>query len=104
MASTVARQVHEVGVRMALGASPGAVFALVLGRGARLLAAGVVLGLVASVLASRVIESYLWRVSTMDAMTLAGVSVLLVAAGLQACVWPARRAARVNPIVALKTD
>ena len=104
MASSVARQVHEVGVRMALGASPGSVFGMVVGRGARLIGVGVVIGLVASVLASRVLEGYVWRVSTVDLLTLTIVSLLLVVAGLQACVWPARRASRVSPITALRTD
>jgi putative ABC transport system permease protein len=104
MASSVARQVHEVGVRMALGASPGSVFGMVVGRGARLIALGVVIGLVASVLASRVLEGYVWRVSTVDFLTLTVVSLLLLVTGLQACVWPARRASRVSPTTALKTD
>jgi predicted permease len=104
MASSVARQVHEVGVRMALGASPGAVFGMIVARGARLIAVGIGLGLLASVLAARVLEGYVWRVSTLDTLTLAGVSCLIVVAGIQACVWPARRAARVSPIVALKAE
>jgi putative ABC transport system permease protein len=104
MASSVARQVHEVGVRMALGASPGSVFGMVVGRGVRLIATGVAVGLVASVLAARVLENYVWRVSTVDLLTLSVVSLLLLATGLQACVWPARRASRISPITALKTD
>ena len=104
MASSVARQIHEVGVRMALGASPRSVFGMVVGRGARLIGVGLAIGLVASVLAGRVLEGYVWRVSTIDALTLGVVSVVLVAAGLQACVWPARRASRVSPITALRTD
>jgi putative ABC transport system permease protein len=104
MASAVARQIHEVGVRMALGASPTSVFGMVVGRGARLIALGVAIGLVVSVLASRVLEGYVWRVSTVDLLTLTVVSLLLVVTGLQACVWPARRASRVSPITALRTD
>ena len=104
MASSVARQVHEVGVRMALGASPTSVFGMVVGRGARLIAVGVAIGLVASVLASRVLEGYVWRVSTVDVFTMTVVSALLLVTGLQACVWPARRASRVSPVTALKTD
>jgi predicted permease len=102
MASSVARQVHEVGVRMALGASPGTVFRMVVGRGAGLLAGGIGVGLIASVAASRVLEGYVWRVSTVDAATLGVVTVLILGAGLQACVWPARRASQVSPIAALK--
>ena len=104
MASAVARQVHEVGVRMALGASPGSVFGMVVGRGARLIAAGIVIGLVGSVLAARVLEGYVWRVSTVDLFTLTVVSALLLATGLQACVWPARRASRISPITALRSE
>lgn len=104
MAASVAQQVHEVGVRMAVGASPAAVFRMVIGRGAILLAAGILVGVVGSVLAGRVLEGYLWRVSTVDLPTLAIVSVLLLAAGLQACAWPARRAARISPLMALKRD
>ncbi len=104
MASSVARQVHEVGVRMALGASPGSVFGMVVGRGARLIAAGVAVGLVVSVLAARVLEGYVWRVSTVDVLTLSLVSLLLLVTGLQACVWPARRASRISPISALRAD
>jgi ABC-type lipoprotein release transport system permease subunit len=51
-----------------------------------------------------VLEGYVWRVSTVDALTLGVVSIVLVAAALQACVWPARRASRVSPITALRTD
>jgi putative ABC transport system permease protein len=104
MASSVARQVHEVGVRMALGASPRSVFGMVVGRGARLIVSGVAIGLVASVFAARVLEGYVWRVSTVDLFTLTVVSLILLATGLQACVWPARRASRISPISALKTD
>ena len=104
MAASVAQQVHEVGVRMAVGASPGAVFRMVIGRGALLLGAGILVGVVASVLAGRVLEGYVWRVSTVDPPTLAIVSVILLAAGMQACAWPARRAARISPLVALKRD
>ena len=104
MASAVARQVHEVGVRMALGASPGSVFGMVVGRGARLIAVGIAIGLAGSVLAARVLEGYVWRVSTVDLFTLTVVSALLLATGLQACVWPARRASRISPITALKAE
>jgi ABC-type antimicrobial peptide transport system permease subunit len=104
MAASVAQQVHEVGVRMAVGASPGVVFRMVIGRGAILLGAGVLVGVVGSILAGRVLEGYVWRVSTVDLPTLAIVSVLLLAAGLQACAWPARRAARISPLLALKRD
>jgi putative ABC transport system permease protein len=104
MSSSVAQQVHEVGVRMAVGASPGSVFGMVVARGARLLGAGIALGLVGTVLSARLLAAYVWQASTFDALTFAGVSVVLLVTGLQACLWPARRAARISPIVALRQD
>jgi hypothetical protein len=104
MAASVAQQVHEVGVRMAVGASPSAVFRMVIGRGALLLGLGIIVGLAGSVLAARVLEGYVWRVPPVDPLTFAIVSVVLLLAGLPACVWPARRAARVSPLVALKRE
>jgi ABC-type antimicrobial peptide transport system permease subunit len=104
MASSVAQQVHEMGVRMAIGASPGDVFGMVIARGARLLGLGIVVGLVGSLLAGRVLETYVWRVSTVDWLTFGLVSAVLLMAGLQASVWPALRAARINPLVALRSE
>jgi hypothetical protein len=54
--------------------------------------------------AARVLETYVWRVSTLDTLTFGAVSMILLAAGLQACAWPARRASRISPIVALKRN
>ena len=104
MSNAVAQQVHEVGVRMAIGASPGAVFRMVVGRGARLLTVGIVIGFVGSMFAARVLATYVWRVSTFDALTFIGVSLVLFVAGLQACMWPARRASRISPMVALRDE
>ncbi len=104
MSSSVAQQVHEVGVRMAIGASPGSVFAMVVARGARLLGAGIALGLLGAGFSAQLLAAYVWKASTFDALTFSGVSALLLLAGLQGCVWPARRAARINPIVALRQD
>jgi putative ABC transport system permease protein len=102
MSNAVAQQVHEVGVRMAIGASPGSVFAMVVGRGAVLVVIGIVVGLAGSVYAARLMAGFVWHASTFDPLTFGGVSVLLLLSGLQACVWPARRAARVSPMVALR--
>jgi putative ABC transport system permease protein len=104
MSSSVAQQVHEVGVRMAIGASPRSVFAMVVARGAKLLGAGIAVGLLGTVLSARLLAAYVWQASTFDGLTFGGVSALLLVAGLQACVWPARRAARTSPIVALRQD
>jgi len=104
MSNAVAQQVHEVGVRMAIGASPAAVFRMVVGRGVRLLTVGIVIGFVASIFGARLLATYVWRASTFDALTFVGVSLVLFAAGLQACMWPARRASRISPIVALRDE
>ena len=104
MSNSVAQQVQEVGVRMAIGASPGAVFRMVVARGAWLLSVGIVLGFIGSIFAARLLATYVWRASTFDALTFVGVSILLLVAGLQACVWPARRAARISPVVALRSE
>jgi putative ABC transport system permease protein len=104
MAASVAQQVHEMGVRLALGAGPGSVFRMVIGRGAWLLGLGILVGIAGSLLSARVLDGYVWRVSTVDPSTIAIVAAVLFAAGLQACVWPARRAAQISPIVALRRD
>jgi putative ABC transport system permease protein len=100
----VAQQTQEVGVRMAIGASPGDVFRMIVGRGARLLGIGVVIGLVGAFFSARVLAGYVWKASTFDFVTFSAVSVLLLVVGLQACVWPARRAARISPVVALRQE
>jgi putative ABC transport system permease protein len=100
----VEQQRHELGVRIALGADSGRIAAMVMSRGARLLAAGIAVGLIASLFAARVMATQIWKVSTFDPVSFGAVSVLLLVAGLQACYWPARRAARVDPIVALRQE
>jgi len=104
MSSSVAQQVHEMGVRLAIGASPAAVFGMIILRAARLLVVGLVFGLLGGVLASRVLASYVWHAATFDPLTLGSVSVLLLAAGLLACAVPARRAAQISPVVALRQE
>jgi ABC-type antimicrobial peptide transport system permease subunit len=104
MSSAVAQQTQEVGVRMAVGASPGAVFRMVVARGARLLLAGLAVGLAGSYYAVRTLEAYVWNASTFDVLTFGAVSVLLLIAGLQACAWPAWRASRISPVVALRLE
>ncbi|HTV00650.1 MAG TPA: ABC transporter permease [Luteitalea sp.] len=102
MSSAVAQQQHEVGVRMAVGASPGEVLRMVVGRGAWLIAAGLVTGLAGAVLSVRLLQSFLAQVSPFDPLTMVSVCALVAIVGLLACFWPARRASRFNPIALLR--
>ena len=101
---TVAQRTRELGVRMALGAQPSDTLRLVLGRSMMLVAGGTVIGLIASVGVTRVIAGLLYDVSPLDPVVFVGVSSLLAAAGFIASVIPARRATRVDPIVALRNQ
>ena len=89
---------------MALGAGKGDVLKMVLGQGMRLVAAGVVLGLAGSYALTRFLSSMLFGVGATDTLTFAIVSLLLMAAALLACYIPARRAARVDPMTALRCE
>jgi ABC-type antimicrobial peptide transport system permease subunit len=102
IAYTAARQTHEIGIRMALGARRADVLKLVLRMGARLVVLGLAIGLAISLAVSRVISSQLWGVSPYDPATLASVAGVLLLTGLVACWVPARRATRVDPLVALR--
>src|SRR3989441_1872933 len=104
LAYTTARRTHEIGIRMALGAESSDVLRLVVGMGLRLVASGVGLGLIASVALGRVIATQLWGVSAYDPWTLTCVPVVLLITGLVACWVPARRAASVDPLVALRYE
>jgi predicted permease len=104
MSSSVAQQAHEIGVRIALGASPGNISKMIVKRGAWLLLTGVALGLAASFLTARLLSQQIWNVSPFDPVTFIAVSLILLVAGLQACFWPARRAARIDPIGALRQE
>jgi putative ABC transport system permease protein len=104
LAYTTARRTHEIGIRMALGAKGSDVLGLVIKTGLRLVVAGVALGSMASLALSRVIETQLWGVSAYDPVTLGGAVVLLLATGVLACWIPARRASRVEPLVALRYE
>jgi putative ABC transport system permease protein len=101
---TVARRTHEIGVRVALGAQLGDVLRLVVGHGMRLVAGGLLLGLAGALLLTRVMSSLLFGVSATDPLTFVCVPVLLAAVALLACLVPARRATKVDPMVALRYE
>ena len=104
LAESVAQRQREIGVRMALGADRAAVLRLILGQGALLVTVGVAAGLVASVAASRVVASLLFGVSQTDPVTYAIVPVVLTSVALAACYLPARRATRIDPMMALRAE
>jgi putative ABC transport system permease protein len=104
IAYAVSRQTQEIGIRMALGAQRGNVLQLVLRSGLRLIVIGIVAGLVASVAATRVIANQLRDISPYDPLTLTGVAAVMLLAGVVACYMPARRATRVDPLVALRYE
>ncbi len=104
MAYTTTQRRHELGIRLALGARSGDVLGLVLGQGMRLVAAGVVLGLAGAWLLSRVVASQLYGISARDPLTYAVVALLLGGIALLATYLPARRATRVDPMLALRSE
>ena len=104
MAYLVAGQNHEFGVRAALGAGPGDIFGLVLGRAIKLTATGVGIGIAAAFLVTRLMRSLLFGVSPFDPLTFGGMALLLTLVALVACYFPARRATRIDPMVALRFE
>jgi predicted permease len=104
MSYFVARRTNEIGIRMALGAQPVGVFRMVLSEGLKLTSAGVVIGLAGAALGTRLISSALYEVPALDPLTFVCVAVLLISVGLFACYVPARRAMKVDPMVALRYE
>ncbi len=104
MAYTVSLRTHEIGIRMALGAAPGNILKMVLAKGIKLIAAGLAIGLLASFGLTRFIASQVWGISVSDPITFASVVAIVVLVGFTACFLPARRAAHVDPMVALRYE
>jgi predicted permease len=103
-AFTVAQRTHEIGVRIALGAQPRDLFFLVVGQGLRLALVGVGIGIIGSLALTRLMSSLFFNVSAHDPLTLISVCAVLTAVTVLACYIPARRAMRVDPMIALRHD
>ena len=104
MAYAVEQRTREIGIRMALGASPKKILALIGGRAAILISSGVALGLAGSAMLSQLIASQLWGIQPTDPATFTGVSLLLIAVAVLASFVPARRAIRIDPTEALRAE
>jgi putative ABC transport system permease protein len=104
IAYSVAQRTQEIGVRLALGAQTGAILKLVVGQGMKLVASGVALGLAASFSLTRLMSNMLFGVSAVDPMTFGAITLLLTFVGLLACWIPARRAMKLDPMMALRYE
>jgi putative ABC transport system permease protein len=104
MAYSVSRRTREIGVRVALGAARGDVLRMVLGQGLRTISIGVAIGMAGSLALTRTVESLLFGVTSADPLTFAAMTLLLMGSALLACYLPARRATKVDPMVALRYE
>jgi ABC-type antimicrobial peptide transport system permease subunit len=104
IATFVSQRLPEFGVRMALGASRDGILRLVVGQGLALVAIGLGIGVVASIVLTRVLATYLYDTTPTDPLTFAAVGLAFVVAGTLACLGPAWRATRVDPMLALRAD
>ncbi|UCC48260.1 MAG: FtsX-like permease family protein, partial [Gemmatimonadota bacterium] len=104
MLYAVGQRKHEIGIRVALGADSAAVLSLVVRQGMKLTVVGIAIGLAATLVTSHVLDNFLFGVESTDPATLAAISVVLTAVALLACYLPARRAARIDPMVALRGE
>jgi putative ABC transport system permease protein len=104
MAYTVSLETHEVGIRMVLGAQSRDVLLMVLLKGIRLITAGVLVGLCASFVLTRLVKNQIWGVSATDPWAFGGGVLLVVGVGLAACLFPARRATKADPLFALRYE
>jgi putative ABC transport system permease protein len=103
LAFSVSARTNEIGIRMSLGAESGRVQRMILKEGGVLLATGLVLGVVGAFFAARVIQGLLFGVAPHDPITLIGVAIVMGAIGIVACWIPARRAARIDPAITMRS-
>jgi putative ABC transport system permease protein len=104
LAYFVTKRVHEIGIRVAMGASAGRVVRLILSRGMGLVAAGVVMGFGGALAAGRLMEDFLFQTTVTDPLTYGGVGIFFATVALLACSIPAWRAVRVDPMMAFRAE